>query len=59
MDFEEYLDSTDMVQKYDDGFCPLTRKPCMGEHCAWSTDISSGNYRCSEYLKTLRLVGEE
>lgn len=36
MDYEEYFASMEYEENYENGFCPFSRKPCMGTDCQLS-----------------------
>lgn len=59
MDYEEYFASMEYEENYENGFCPFSRKKCMGSDCQlsdFSDDIFHGcklaqRSRCHEEMQ--------
>lgn len=48
MTYEEYSEKLEISEevKYDNGFCPFTRQPCMGTDCQLSVVNKAEFYGC-------------
>lgn len=48
MTYEEYYAAMDYADegRYDNGFCPMTRKPCMGSDCQIGNVVDEVFTRC-------------